>query len=408
MKKLSSVITGICAILACLVYLQCQTGKPTTDPRGEFYAGSASCVKCHSNLYNSYLHTAHYIASMPASSNTVHGSFNKATDTVNLSPTQKIIMEKRDSGLYQSYYLNGKLQESHRFDIVLGAVKGESYLFWKGNGLNQLLISYYTKEHKWLLSPGYAPGQVDFARVITKRCLECHASYINDQDVETQRAFSNEQFNKSSLVYSVDCERCHGPGAQHVDFQTNNPQVKTARYIRTYASLSRLQRIDMCGQCHSGNKSQMIRSIFFFTPGDTLAKFKMEDFYSPAVNNDHIDVHGNQVQLLQGSKCYINSKMDCATCHDTHQNQRGNFALYTQKCLACHRTVDHTYCKMANSLNAELIRSNCIQCHMPSFTTHAILTANTNRTPNANITVHTHQIGIYPEEAQKILAMVGK
>jgi nitrate/TMAO reductase-like tetraheme cytochrome c subunit len=406
MKKII-IVAGICAVLLMIAYLQFHNGAKD-DPRGSAYAGSKACVKCHSNLYNSYLHTAHYLAAIPGSQNSVHGSFTKGQNVVNISASQKIVMEIRDSGLYQTYYLNGKAKETHRFDITLGGVKGETYLYWKGNALYQLLISYYNKQHQWLLSPGYAPGDVNFSRIITRRCFECHASYIGDQPDQTGGLGGAEQFDRKSLVYSVDCERCHGPGAQHADFHTNNPKVKTARFIVTYASLTRGQRMDMCGQCHSGNKSQMIRSIFAFMPGDTLAKFKLADFYNPVIDTTHLDVHGNQLQLLQSSKCFINSKMDCATCHDTHQNQRGNIALYTQKCLGCHSNDKHNYCKMANATNASLIRSNCIQCHMPALGTRAILTASIDKTPQADIFVHTHHIAIYPAEVKKILAYVNK
>jgi hypothetical protein len=406
MKKII-IISIILVILFVISYFKFRNNEPV-DPRGDAYAGSASCVKCHSNLYHSYLHTAHYLASVPASASTIHGSFVKNFNVFNVSASQKIVMEKRDNNMFQTYYLNGKLQESHHFDIVLGGVKGESYLYWKGSGLNQLPISYYTKQHKWLMSPGYAPGQVDFNRIIMSRCMQCHASYIGDKQNEAQRFNAAEQFDKSTLVYSIDCERCHGPGAQHVDFQTANPGTKTAKFIVSYSSLPKARRIDMCAVCHSGNKSEMIRSTFFFRPGDTLAKFKLQDFYRSRIDTSHLDVHGNQVQLLQGSKCFINSKMDCATCHDTHQNQRGNTALFTQKCLGCHSTVNHNYCKMANTLNAQLIKSNCIQCHMPALATRAIISPNMDSTFSADILVRTHRIAIYQQEAKKILMTFGK
>jgi hypothetical protein len=63
---------------------------------------------------------------------------------------------------------------------------------------------------------------------------------------------------------------------------------------------------------------------------------------------------------------------------------------------------------MANALNAQLIRSNCIQCHMPAFASKAIVSPNMDKTYNAGIFVHTHHIAIYPQEAKKILAMVSK
>jgi hypothetical protein len=405
MKK-AGIITTICVILFSAVYLQCKKNKPT-DPRGDIYAGSAACAKCHSNTYNSYLHTAHYVASVPASLNTVHGNFDQNLNVFNFSLSEKIVMEKRDSGLFQTYYLNGKVKESHRFDIVLGGVKGESYLYWNGNGLDQLPVSYYTKQHQWLLSPRFDPRFVNFKRAITSRCLECHASYISDQPDDAKSLNAAEQFDKSSLVYSVDCERCHGPGAQHVDFQTNNPTVKTAKFIASFSSLPRARRMDMCAVCHSGNKSQMLRSTFGFRPGDTLGNFKLPGFES-ALDTNRLDVHGNQLQLLEGSKCFINSKMDCSTCHDVHQNQRGNTTFYTQKCLSCHSAANHNYCKMANTIDPQLIKSNCIQCHMPALTSNAIVSTTLDKTSFADISVHTHRIAIYPQEVKKILLMVGK
>ena len=406
MKKII-VISVILAILFVITYFKF-TGRKPADPRGSAYAGSAACAGCHRGVYNSYLHTAHYVASLPAAVNTVHGSFAKNFNTFIVSATQQIVMEQRDSGIFQSLVLNGKFKERHRFDIVLGGVKGESYLFWNGNGLNQLPVSYYTKQSKWLMSPRYAPGIADFSRIITSRCMECHASYIADQPAEAQRLNAAEQFDKSTLVYSVDCERCHGPAAQHVDFQTNHPKTKTSHFMVSFPSLPRARKVDICAVCHSGNKSQMIRSTFFFVPGDTLAKFKLPDFYRTVADTSHLDVHGNQVQLLENSKCFLNSKMDCTTCHDIHQNQRGNVALYTQKCLGCHSIENHNYCRMANKSNAGLIKSNCIQCHMPAFASGVILTPNINQTANADILVHTHRIAVYPGQAKRILAMAGK
>jgi hypothetical protein len=405
MKKIVF-ISIILVALFVIIYFAFNGSKPV-DPRGVAYAGSATCIKCHGDLYKSYLHTAHYMASMPADVNTVHGSFAKNFNTFKISDSQKIVMEKLDSGMYQSYYKNGKLMEHHRFDIVLGGVKGESYLFWNDNGLNQLPISYFTKQVKWLMSPGYAPGVADFTRIITSRCIECHGSYIAELPTDVQKIDAPEQFDKRSLVYGVDCERCHGPGAQHVEFQANNPGVKTARYIASFSSLPQARKIDVCGECHSGNKSQMLRSTFFFKPGDTLANFKLPDF-ARAIDTSHLDVHGNQVQLLESSKCFIHSKMDCGTCHDTHQNQRGNIALYTQKCLGCHSLTNHNYCKIANTVDAKLISSNCIQCHMPALFTKVILTSNINQTSSTEILVRSHHIAIYPQETKKILMMLAK
>lgn len=316
-------------------------------------------------------------------------------------------MEKRANALFQTYYQNGKVVESRRFDIVMGGVKGESYLYWNGNGLNQLPASYYTKEHEWLLSPRFDPRYVNFNRTITSRCLQCHASYIGDQPGEAQGLKTAEQFDKSTLIYSIDCERCHGPGAQHVSYQMSNPGIKTARFIARYSSLPRARRLDMCAVCHSGNKSEMLQSTFSFVPGDTLANFKLPG-YENAANDGKLDVHGNQLQLLQSSKCFINSKMDCATCHDVHQNQRNNTVAFVQKCLGCHSIATHNYCQMAGKLSTPFLNSNCIACHMPAFASVAIVASAYNKTPSANVLVTSHHIAIYPDEVKKILAMAQK
>jgi hypothetical protein len=401
------VVTGICATLLIIAFLQFDNNTVKGDPRGNGFAGTAACAKCHADLYHSYLHTAHYLASGTASENTVHGSFAKGLNVFNINKLQKVVMEKLDSGLFQSYYVNSKMRERHRFDIVFGGVKGETYLYWQGNELYQLPLSCFNGQHQWSTSPGMGINFLDYprARPIGIRCMECHASYINYLPGEAQKLSGLEEFDKNSLVLSIDCERCHGPAAQHADFQTNNPQIKTARFITTYHSLSRSQKLDMCAVCHSGKPGFMLRSGFGFIPGDTLAKFKMPEF-SGRIDTNHLDVHGNQLQLLQSSKCFINSSMDCATCHDTHQNSRGNDALYTQKCLNCHNSPNHTYCRMTDKLSAAVFKRNCINCHMPALPTKAISVQVSDKLPPIQFFVHTHHIAIYPQEVKKILAYI--
>jgi len=401
------IITGICVIILMVAWLQFYHNSAPGDPRGTAYAGSAACVKCHSGIYNSYVHTAHYMASAPGNGNTVHGNFAKGFNVFDINKTQKAVMEKLDSGLFQTYYQNGKVKERHRFDIVFGAVKGETYLYWQGNKLFQLPLSYFSAQHQWSTSPGLGSNFMDYpqARSIGIRCMECHTSYINYLPGKAQELSGTEEFDKTSLIYSIDCERCHGPGAQHADFQSSNPQVKTARFITGYKSLTRSQKLDMCAVCHSGKPEVMLRSSFEFVPGDTFAKFKLPDFVKK-IDTTQLDVHGNQVQLLQSSKCYINSSMDCSTCHNVHQNSRGESALYTQKCLSCHNSPNHTYCKMAGQLSAVVLKRNCISCHMPALTTKAISVQVAGKMAPVNFFVHTHRIAIYPQQAKTIMAHV--
>ncbi len=104
-----------------LVFTQCLSSKKSEDPRGETYAGSATCVNCHKNIYSSYVHTAHFLSSGPAGINTVQGSFASKKNEQIFDPHTRVKMEKRKSGLYQVTYRDGKVVQSGRFDIFLEA-----------------------------------------------------------------------------------------------------------------------------------------------------------------------------------------------------------------------------------------------------------------------------------------------
>ncbi len=407
MKK-TVIITCLCATLVICFNLNCKDRNHIGDSRRSLYAGSTACINCHSNIYNSYLHTAHHIASLQANSNTVKGSFANGFNSFTVSDSQKVVMEKLDSGLFQTYYLNGKIKKRYRFDIVLGGVKGESYLYWQGNELYQLPLSSFGQQHIWSTSPGYLFNFLNYgrSRSIGKQCLECHASYIDDLPGKSAELAAGEQFDKNTLVYSIDCERCHGPAKQHVYFQTHNPEVTTPRFITTYSSLNRTQKIRMCAICHSGISTSLLRSTFEFLPGDSFAKFKVPEWYQ-SIDTNHLDVHGKQVQLVESSQCFINSQMDCATCHDTHVNSRGNEKLYAQKCLQCHNTSDHVSCKMLNKIPVTALNANCIGCHMPALPSKGISVQLADRT-SIPFFVHTHHIATYPEEVKKVLTYISQ
>ena len=222
-------------------------------------------------------------------------------------------MEKRDSGLYQVLYIKNKQVIARRFDLVMGRVKGQTYLSWYGDGLFQLPVSYISALHRWSSSPGYALAGLNFDRVITKDCFECHSSYANRND----KGLLDFRINPNSWVFNIDCERCHGPAAAHVKFQEDHPEQKQSMYIVSFKTLSRQQKIDLCAVCHSGNNQILLKSRFAFKMGDTMTSYMI-----PISSDKPLDVHGNQTQLLEQSKCFRMSNLDCTTCHNTHMNER--------------------------------------------------------------------------------------
>jgi hypothetical protein len=394
----------ICLVPVLVVYIQSLSTPEKADARGDLYAGPEKCMKCHSAVYNSYLQTGHYKSSRPASVHNIHGSFTAGSNVFSLSDHSKAVMEKRGDSLYQVAYEDGKQTRAERFDITFGGVKAETYAYWKNNQVYELPMSYFNALKSWTNSPGYDTRHPYFDRVIVQRCFECHSSYIAQLPI-TNLQNQEPGYNKKSLVYGIDCERCHGPAANHVNFHTANPGEKKARYIVKYASLTRAQKLDACSVCHGGGKDVYLESAFKFRMGDTLAKFKEPSFLKEDPNPATIDVHGNQRGLLAASKCFLMSNMDCNTCHNIHVNESSNLVAYSQRCMKCHNEANHNFCTMAPKLGIT-IKNNCIDCHMPVKPSNLIAIAAAGGKKEVPYLVRTHHIAIYPEESKKILAFI--
>ncbi len=403
LKKKTFFFVLISLIPLSFILTQCyNAGAPENDPRGQLFAGSESCVKCHSDVYNSYQHTAHFQTTRSASADNIKGSFAKGFNILDYGNGLHVAMEKRGDSLYQVGYMNNKQTDAEKFEITVGLVNAQTYLYWKDSQLFELPVSYFTALHGWANSPGYDPTRVNFQRPILRKCLECHTSYISD----LPQVHMQVGFDKASLIYGIDCERCHGPAANHVNYHTAYPDEKKPKYITTYASLTRGQKMDACAVCHSGTKGGFLRTSYGFHMGDTLSKFKEMTFLPDDPNHPSPDVHGNQSSLLPASKCFIMSKMDCNTCHDPHMNQEKNIGMFTQKCLSCHSEAKHNFCKMASQIGA-VINNYCINCHMPQQSSHVIMVGGGSQgKTSAPYLLRNHHIAVYPEETQKVLDFI--
>ncbi len=367
----------------------------------EHFAGSASCAGCHKDIYQHHLKTAHYLTSRPASKKYIRGSFTTGKNKFLFNDGVEIAMEKRDSSFYQVRYVNGVENLARRFDIVFGSgKKGQSYLNWYHNKLFQLPVTYFTATDQWTNSPGF-PDKAVYNRLITSRCMECHTTYaykISDAQTEP------EEFDHNKIVYGVDCEKCHGAAAEHVRFQTEHPKETKAEYIVNPARLSRQQNIDMCALCHGGRLTKT-KPSFEFGPGDTLSKYFTIDTIAKDAND--IDVHGNQYGLLAASNCFKSSAMKCSTCHNAHENETGNLALFSQRCMNCHNTEHGKICKLTARIGVS-ITQNCIDCHMPEQSSRAISVLLQGATSPTPAMMRSHYIKIYPEETKKVMQSFNK
>ncbi|MDB5223888.1 MAG: hypothetical protein JWN83_2555 [Chitinophagaceae bacterium] len=405
-KKIRPSTIIIILIASCIFLLTRCIGdsgnsEEKATARDEFkkYTGSKVCASCHKDIYDKHILTEHYLTLAPPTEKNILGSFEKGKNVFAFDDVTNITMEKRDSGFFQVEYNNGNEIRKGRFDMVVGSGrKGQSYLTWVNNRLVQLPITYFSPAAQWSNSPGYPPNKIVFNRPITSRCLECHSTYfekISDPAIEL------EQFDHHKIIYAVDCEKCHGPGAMHVDFQSKNPGIKEAKFIVNPRKLTREQVLDLCTLCHGGGQLAKIKPSFQFHAGDSLSKYFIRN--KAALNASNIDVHGNQMGLLSLSKCFIMSNMTCINCHNTHQNENGKVALFSQRCMTCHTEGHVKLCKMTAEIGPA-ITQNCIDCHMPKQPSHAVSVFLQGSPAPTPALMRTHFIKIYPEETKKVLA----
>lgn len=386
----------IFALLAAVVTLcaKCMNFQSTEPVKENSIAGSESCRKCHAQIYDQYLQNPHQKTSHNITSAEVTPGHQPDTNTFVFDNRLKVVVEKRGKYTYQVAYLDGRETISRRFDIAIGSGKrGYTYGYWAGKKLKQLPLSFFTAVNQWANSPGFPTDRVYYNRPIGSRCLECHASFIDAQKVSTSGTSETEELDRKSLIYGVDCERCHGPAAKHVQFHIDSPEVRKPKYIVNYAALTRTQKVDACAVCHSGNDVEQKRSTFAFKPGN-----KLSDYYdagASAIVHHEADVHGSSTQLMQQSKCYIKSNsMTCNSCHNTHENIKGNLAIYSQRCMSCHETTSHSNVTLAKGI----LKDNCVDCHMPKQASRLI---SFQTAGSGNVTpymLRTHHISIYPDQ----------
>ncbi len=395
-------VAGVFLLANCFNSSNETTANPNTSVKQPKFAGAAACAACHKEIYAAHLATAHFHTSELATAAHIKGGFDSGKNTYTFPDGNWVKMEKRNGGFYQSAYFNGVEKKSQRFDISFGSgTKGQSFAAWTGNVLVQLPITYFTAADQWSNSPGY-PNKILLNRVVTSRCLECHATYLEKISPE---AAELEKFNKASVVLGVDCEKCHGPAVDHITYQAAHPTEKKAAFIINPKTFTRAQSLDMCALCHGG-RLQKTKPSFSFTAGDTLAAYFAIDTVSKDPNN--IDVHGNQYGLLAASKCFLKSNtLTCTTCHNPHENEKGKVAAFAEKCISCHNSklAGSVLCTKTASLG-QAINTQCTNCHMPELPSKSIAVLLQGKEQLTSATMHTHFIRAYPEETKKITAFI--
>lgn len=381
-----------CILTALIIFFsQCMDSGKMPKATEMSIAGAQTCKQCHKRIYEDYLHDPHTLTSSPVEGGNPLKNRTVRSNSFAFNEHLKVVVERRKGATYQVAYLDGRESMARPFDIAIGSGRN-SFTFgsWSGSKLTQLPLSYFSAINNWANSPGFPSDKAYFTRALEVKCLECHSSYVQ-HTTERKSAFAvEEHLVRKSLVYGIDCERCHGPAGRHVEFHLNNPDVRQAKYIVLYKSLTRKQKIDACAVCHSGAAHEELKSTFGYRPGEDL-----NDYFGhvPGISAEpEPDVHGNQIQMLAQSKCLTKgSAMDCGTCHNPHETVQEGLSLYSKKCISCHATIKHTGKTLANAM----VKTNCIDCHMPLQSSKVISFQEAGQSGVSAYRLHTHRIAVY-------------
>ncbi len=260
-----------------------------------------------------------------------------------------------------------------KVDWILGSgYHVRTYLYQTEIGeLYQLPLAWYTLEGKWGMQPGYdKPDHQGVLRPVRRECMFCHNAY---PDVpEGSDAHLEPHVFPHELPEGTGCQRCHGPGAEHVRlvFGGETDQARIRESIANPGRLSPQRRDDVCFECHmlpavaATPIRRFERKDYSFRPGQDLADYQVtyeirENDQDPA---ERFEINHHPYRLLQ-SRCYQESRgrMSCLSCHDPHVKIRPEqrAAHYRPKCLACHQGLQHPG-------QEGIAQGDCTECHMPT------------------------------------------
>ena len=382
-------------LLICVGFTVRAASAPTkfeADPQG--YIGSKACASCHGDVAKTYNQTAMGQASGHVSDLRLASGEVKASKA---GATYAISGQGHPQLHYRKKMPDGSvLQGTKDLSYYIGSgAHGRGFVFEEAGQAFQAPVAYYGAERGWDLAPGYeGETSILLGRKIEKGCISCHASGFNPK----QPALFTEG--------AVSCERCHGPGSDHVATVQAGKPTGSLRIVNP-SKLEAESRDSVCAQCHLTGQTRVMkpgRSEATYRPGEHLADYVVP-FVWASPNKAELKVVGHFEGLWQ-SKCkrVSGDKLSCLTCHDPHTTvaPADRNAYYRNKCLSCHQ---ETSCKLP-VVARKAQNDSCISCHMQtrassdgqhtSFTDHSI--SRDNAAPNQ--TSHSDElVSFWPARA---------
>jgi predicted CXXCH cytochrome family protein len=404
LSQASVLVIAVLALFGCRSTSDTSEAGQSSTLAGSAYADPAQCALCHSAIAAAYQKTGmgrafHRVGGEkgvddPAPGQTYH---HAASDSY-------FAMLERDGTLYQRRWQKGPggreaNVDEKRVDYVLGSGNhARTYLHLTDkNTLQQLPLGWYAENGgTWAMNPGYdRPDYAGSVRPIFYECMFCHNGYPRIPEGPS-RDLSQTTY-LPPLPEGIDCQRCHGPGQNHVDRASEGAALDVVRAaIVNPGKLNSERAMEVCLQCHLETSNQKLPAIvvrfnrvpFSYVPGQPLGEYKVIfDRAQGNLGNFEIAQAGYR---FRESECFRQSegKLLCTTCHNPHDIPRGEQAVtqYNQVCLNCHKSN-----LQASTAGSHTAQADCVGCHMPKRRTddaiHVVMTEHliTRRPPAGDL-----------------------
>ena len=317
--------------------------------------GSQACVPCHAAKYRSFMQTPMAQSSGRAGTS---GSFERFDRTEFRDSRNAFVysVSRDQQGYYFEFRRQGAkqpIQGRRRLEYFVGSgAVARSYLMSIDGFLYEAPVTYYSASESWNSAPGYADYDYPYlTRPIQSGCLRCHASSI--QPIPgTQNAYASPPFREGGVA----CERCHGPGGDH---------IRTGKQMINPAKLGATERDSICEQCHLAGEVRVPKSgrdEDTFRAGDPLADYITVFVRSGSESQMKVTSHAENLAQSTCKKA-SGDRLWCGTCHNPHEvpGVREKAGFFRAKCLSCHNTSS---CGAPQALR-QASGDNCISCHMP-------------------------------------------
>lgn len=363
-----------------------EMGIPASSGAAPGFVDDAACTSCHSTIASSYREKGMARAFRPPRPESDIEDFSAPPLLHPPSGQSFQITRCGDRLVFRRWQADNEGKPVNVFETPVDWILGSgdharTYLYQTAAGeIFQLPLAWYSQTRSWGMAPGFDRADHDgVLRRVRRECVFCHTSY---PDVPAGAdAYGAPQVFPSHLPEGIGCQRCHGPGADHVWLAMGGIGVREEIRASIFnpGRQPAGKRDEVCMSCHlqpsvalSGLR-RFGRGDFSFRAGEPLADYLVQVDVDEAgrLPAERFEINHHPSRLRQ-SLCFTASggALSCLTCHDPHRRvpAEERAARFRAACLTCHRAEA---CKRPHPEASE--PADCVSCHMPKRRTQDVV-----------------------------------